>query len=88
MIRLLFHITNISYLTTTTTTTIADCSLSLSLSLDLSGAHPLPLPVPTSIMSVTWSADHRVVDGATVARFSNCFKGYIENPSSMLDELV
>ena len=62
-------------------------SHSLSLSLDLSGVNPLPLPVPTSIMSVTWSADHRVVDGATVARFSNCFKGYIENPSSMLDEL-
>lgn len=46
------------------------------------------LPVPTRIMNVSWSADHRVVDGATVARFSNTWKGFIESPSAMLLELV
>ena len=39
---------------------------------------------PTAIMSVSWSADHRVVDGATVARFSNAWKVYIESPPLML----
>ena len=45
------------------------------------------LPVPTTVMNVAWSADHRVVDGATVARFSNAWRGYIENPASMLAQL-
>ena len=37
-----------------------------------------------SVMAVSWSADHRVIDGATVGRFSNDFKQYLENPSAML----
>jgi 2-oxoisovalerate dehydrogenase E2 component (dihydrolipoyl transacylase) len=43
---------------------------------------------PTTIMNVSWSADHRVIDGATVARFSNEWKGYLENPASMLGRLA
>ena len=39
------------------------------------------------IMHVTWSADHRVIDGATVARFSNLWKSYLENPASMILDL-
>ena len=39
---------------------------------------------PSSVMAVSWSADHRVIDGATVARFSNEWKQYLENPGSML----
>ena len=37
-----------------------------------------------TVMTVTMSCDHRVVDGATGARFLQAFKGYIEEPASML----
>lgn len=37
-----------------------------------------------SIMSSSWSADHRVLDGATTARFVSRWKAIIENPSLML----
>ena len=42
---------------------------------------------PVSVMNVSWSADHRVVEGATIARFSNKFKQYVENPALMVAEL-
>jgi len=41
---------------------------------------------PTKIITFSWSADHRVVDGATIARFSNQMKYYLENPEIMLLE--
>jgi len=41
---------------------------------------------PVQIIQLSWSADHRVLDGATVARFSTLFKNYVENPTSMLLE--
>lgn len=40
-----------------------------------------------AIMTVTWSGDHRVLDGGTMARFCNRWKGYLENPQTMLAEL-
>ncbi|KAK1575836.1 hypothetical protein Q3G72_008775 [Acer saccharum] len=37
-----------------------------------------------SFMTVTLSCDHRVIDGAVGAEWLKAFKGYIENPESML----
>ena len=37
-----------------------------------------------SIMKATLSADHRVVDGAMGAQWLQAFKGYIEDPLTML----
>merc|ERR1719432_62590 len=42
---------------------------------------------PAQIMNVSWSADHRCIDGATMARFSNTWKGFLETPASMLLDL-
>ncbi|CAJ1059529.1 lipoamide acyltransferase component of branched-chain alpha-keto acid dehydrogenase complex%2C [Xyrichtys novacula] len=39
------------------------------------------------IMNVSWSADHRIIDGATMCRFSNLWKDYLENPSTMVLDL-
>lgn len=36
------------------------------------------------VMSVSWSADHRVIDGVTMARFSNVWKNYLEQPTLFL----
>ncbi|EPB67099.1 2-oxo acid dehydrogenase acyltransferase [Ancylostoma ceylanicum] len=43
--------------------------------------------VPKNMFKVSWAADHRVVDGATMARFSNRWKFYLEHPSAMLAQL-
>uniref|UniRef100_A0A4W6FV86 Dihydrolipoamide acetyltransferase component of pyruvate dehydrogenase complex n=1 Tax=Lates calcarifer TaxID=8187 RepID=A0A4W6FV86_LATCA len=36
--------------------------------------------IPAHIMKVSWSADHRIIDGATMCRFSNLWREYLENP--------
>lgn len=38
----------------------------------------------TKVMTVTLSPDHRVIDGAVAATWIQKFKGYLENPLSML----
>lgn len=36
--------------------------------------------VPRQIMNIRWVGDHRHLDGATLARFSNSFRRYMEDP--------
>jgi 2-oxoisovalerate dehydrogenase E2 component (dihydrolipoyl transacylase) len=43
--------------------------------------------VKAHVMPVSWSADHRVIDGATMARFSNLWKAYLEDPGRLLVDL-
>ncbi|APE32152.1 dihydrolipoamide acetyltransferase [Halomonas aestuarii] len=40
--------------------------------------------VKRAIMTVTWAGDHRLIDGGTIARFCNAWKGYLEAPETML----
>lgn len=39
------------------------------------------------MMSMSWSADHRVVDGATMARMAKVVQGYLESPETMIVDL-
>ncbi|KAI8336272.1 2-oxoacid dehydrogenases acyltransferase-domain-containing protein [Chlamydoabsidia padenii] len=43
--------------------------------------------VSKQILPISWSADHRIIDGATVARFGNSWKTLIENPALLTSEL-
>lgn len=43
--------------------------------------------VKANIMMVSFTADHRVVDGATMVRFANTWKRYIEQPGNMVLDL-
>lgn len=40
--------------------------------------------ISREIMDISVSADHRIIDGATIARFFQSMKGYMENPMSLL----
>jgi 2-oxoisovalerate dehydrogenase E2 component (dihydrolipoyl transacylase) len=40
--------------------------------------------VKQHIMSISWGGDHRVVDGAAIAEFSNFWKHLLEHPSRLL----
>ena len=40
--------------------------------------------VARKLMTISWSGDHRVIDGGTIARFSNLWKSYLEDPATML----
>ncbi|RBI65978.1 dihydrolipoyllysine-residue acetyltransferase [Vreelandella sulfidaeris] len=37
-----------------------------------------------AIMTITWAGDHRFIDGGTIARFCNAWKGFLEDPETML----
>eukprot|EP01104_Vermistella_antarctica_P013171 TRINITY_DN3953_c0_g1_i1.p1 TRINITY_DN3953_c0_g1~~TRINITY_DN3953_c0_g1_i1.p1 ORF type:complete len:575 (+),score=132.45 TRINITY_DN3953_c0_g1_i1:115-1725(+) len=39
------------------------------------------------VMNASWAADHRTIDGATIAGYSNLWKDYLESPSLMLSNL-
>ncbi|MDR5858450.1 dihydrolipoyllysine-residue acetyltransferase [Halomonas eurihalina] len=43
--------------------------------------------VSRAIMTATWAGDHRLIDGGTIARFCNVWKGFLEEPETMLLEL-
>ena len=43
--------------------------------------------VSAHVMTMSWAADHRVVEGATIARFSNAWKALLEEPLTMLAHL-
>ncbi|KAM3575766.1 hypothetical protein VYU27_002385 [Nannochloropsis oceanica] len=45
-----------------------------------------PVVMPVRVMAISWAGDHRVVDGATMAKFSNLWKKYLEEPALMLAE--
>ncbi|KAK6594280.1 2-oxoisovalerate dehydrogenase e2 component (dihydrolipoyl transacylase) [Botrytis cinerea] len=40
--------------------------------------------VSKQVINFSWSADHRVIDGATMARAAEMVRGYIEDPETML----
>ena len=37
-----------------------------------------------NIMAISWACDHRIIEGAQCAKFSNKLKFYLENPAAML----
>jgi pyruvate dehydrogenase E2 component (dihydrolipoamide acetyltransferase) len=37
-----------------------------------------------TVMTVTLTCDHRAVDGSIGARFLNAFKGFVEDPVTLL----
>jgi len=43
--------------------------------------------VAQHIMKVSWSADHRVIDGVSMAKFSNLWKSYLADPTMMLGDM-
>lgn len=43
--------------------------------------------IPKQVCNFSWSADHRVIDGATMARAAEVVKGYVEDPDSMVMRL-
>ncbi|KAI7898840.1 2-oxoacid dehydrogenases acyltransferase-domain-containing protein [Cokeromyces recurvatus] len=43
--------------------------------------------VAKQILPVSWSADHRIIDGATIAQFGNMWKSFIENPALFASKL-
>ena len=43
--------------------------------------------VPTHLMNISWAADHRYVDGASMARFSERLKHFLENPGALMAAL-
>jgi pyruvate dehydrogenase E2 component (dihydrolipoamide acetyltransferase) len=42
--------------------------------------------VPRHVMTLSLSIDHRVIDGAEAARFTNTLKEYLQDPTLLLLE--
>ncbi|KZT40419.1 CoA-dependent acyltransferase [Sistotremastrum suecicum HHB10207 ss-3] len=41
---------------------------------------------PRLIVGVSWSADHRVVEGAEMAAFVECWRGWVEHPERLIGD--
>ena len=39
-------------------------------------------------VGVSWSADHRVVEGAEMAAFVECWRGFVETPERLIVDSV
>ncbi|KIY62624.1 CoA-dependent acyltransferase, partial [Cylindrobasidium torrendii FP15055 ss-10] len=39
-------------------------------------------------LGVSWSGDHRVIEGAELAAFVECWRGYVENPTRLIADSV
>lgn len=76
-----------------TVAVVLTVSMSVTVTVAVTGCQVLPRfgprdeVVKAHIMKVSWSADHRIIDGATMCRFSNLWKSYLENPATMLLDL-
>ncbi|KAF7393291.1 hypothetical protein HZH66_009124 [Vespula vulgaris] len=42
--------------------------------------------IAANIIAVSWAADHRVIDGVTMAKYSNLWKYYVEHPIELMLE--
>ncbi|XP_015191544.1 PREDICTED: lipoamide acyltransferase component of branched-chain alpha-keto acid dehydrogenase complex, mitochondrial [Polistes dominula] len=40
--------------------------------------------IVANIIAVSWAADHRVIDGVTMAKYSNLWKYYVEHPIELM----
>ncbi|KAI4497104.1 hypothetical protein M0802_007850 [Mischocyttarus mexicanus] len=40
--------------------------------------------IAANIIAVSWAADHRVIDGVTMAKYSNLWKYYVEHPIELM----
>lgn len=43
--------------------------------------------VEKRVCNFSWSADHRIIDGATMARAAEVVRGFVEDPDSMVMHL-
>lgn len=43
--------------------------------------------IKAEMVGMSWSADHRVVDGATMARMASVVQGYLEEPGTMIVDM-
>ena len=39
-------------------------------------------------VGVSWSADHRVIEGAELAAFVECWRGYVEAPERLIGDSI
>ncbi|MRJ42726.1 MULTISPECIES: dihydrolipoyllysine-residue acetyltransferase [Idiomarina] len=44
--------------------------------------------VARKIMTASWSGDHRIIDGGTIARFNKRWQEFLEDPTSMLVHMI